>query len=163
MAELFDVWRERGWPIFHVQHLSTLSDSPLRPGQPGVEFMDFARPQGVERVFRKTVNSGFIGTDLERALRSAGIAEVVPMGFTTDHCVSTTTRMAANLGFKVRLSEAAVATFDRRDFRGETFNAETIHRTALASLHGEFARVYSHAEFLGWLNERTAGSHLIDA
>ncbi|MBS1961680.1 MAG: cysteine hydrolase [Bdellovibrionales bacterium] len=148
MAELFAVFRERGWPIFHVQHLSVEANSPLRPDRAGVEFMDFARPLEGEPVFRKHVNSGFIGTTLERELRAAGIAEIVPIGLTTDHCVSTTTRMAANLGFRVRLSEGAVATFDRTDFEGRTYDAETIHRTALASLHGEFAQVSAHADLL---------------
>jgi len=151
MAELIEFWRKRSWPVFHVQHLSTLLDSPLRPGQVGVEFMDFAKPKPGEPVFQKTVNSGFIGTSLESALRSKGIQKVVAMGFTTDHCVSTTTRMAANLGFEVSLSENALATFDRTDFRGEVFHAETIHRTALASLHGEFATVYSQADLLAKL------------
>jgi nicotinamidase-related amidase len=148
MEELIDYWRSRGWPIFHVQHLSVVPDSPLRPGQKGVEFMDFALPRTGEPVFQKQVNSGFIGTKLESALREKGIKKVVPLGFTTDHCVSTTTRMAANLGFEVDLSNEALATFDRCDYSGRRFDADTIHRTALASLHGEFATVYSQAELL---------------
>jgi nicotinamidase-related amidase len=39
-----------------------------------------------------------IGTDLLRVLREPGIRQLVVAGLTTDHCVSTSVRMAANLG-----------------------------------------------------------------
>ncbi len=151
MEEFFTFWRARDWPIFHVQHLSTLPHSPLRPGQAGAEFMDFARPRPGELVFQKSVNSAFIGTQLEDSLRQKGIRKIVAMGFTTDHCVSTTTRMAANLGFEVHLSQDALATFNRVDHLGRKFDAETIHQTALASLHGEFATVHTQVDLLGML------------
>jgi isochorismate hydrolase len=52
-------------------------------------------------VFRKHVNSAFIGTGLEAYLQTQGIRDLVLVGLTTDHCVSTSARMAANLGFAV--------------------------------------------------------------
>ena len=145
MAELLNFFREKKWPIFHVQHLSHDENSPLRPDRPGVDFMDFARPRDHEMIFKKSVNSAFIGTHLEATLEAKDIQELVIMGFTTDHCVSTTTRMAANLGFKVRISEDAVATFDRVDYLGKRMDAQIIHEAALASLHQEFAQIYSQS------------------
>lgn len=49
----------------------------------------------------KSVNSAFIGTDLEEMIRrhfGKQGGKVYLAGLTTDHCVSTTTRMAGNLG-----------------------------------------------------------------
>ena len=99
------------------------------------------KPIGGEPVIEKDVNSAFIGTDLKERLESKGIKDLVIVGLTTNHCVSTSTRMAGNLGFHVLLISDATATFDLVGISGELFDAETIHQTALASLNNEFAKV----------------------
>ena len=92
-------------------------------------------------MFRKTVNSAFIGTALEAHLHREGIRSLVIAGLITDHCVSTTARMAGNLGFDVVVVADATATFERTGPDGVHHTAEQMHRSALASLHGEFAQV----------------------
>ena len=148
LAQLLERWRRNGWPIFHVQHLSQEPTSPLRPGQPGVELKPEVRPQPHEPVVQKRVNSAFIGTDLEARLRAAGIRRLVVGGLTTDHCVSTTVRMAANLGFETVVLADATATFARTGHDGRVWTARDLHEAALASLHGEFATVRTAAELL---------------
>jgi nicotinamidase-related amidase len=96
-----------------------------------------------EQIFEKSVNSAFIGTNLESYLRENGINNIVIAGLTTDHCVSTTTRMAGNLGFKVLLVSDATATFDRQGPDGKEYKAEDIFAVHIASLHGEFCNVVS--------------------
>lgn len=121
--------------------MSTESDSPLRPGQEGNEFKNEVLPIAGEHVEEKQVNSSFIGTGLEQYLRNNNINTVVITGLSTDHCVSTTTRMAGNLGFKTYIVEDATATFNRTLPNGQNFSAENVHAYALASLHKEFATV----------------------
>jgi len=147
-SRLLAAWRRTHRPIVHVQHLSSKLDSPYRPGQPGVEIKDVVRPRGDEPVIQKRVNNAFIGTDLEERLRAQQIDTVIITGLTTDHCVSTTARMAGDLGFQTYLVSDATATFDRTGPNGEVYRAEDVHGLSLASLHGEFATVVDTAGLL---------------
>jgi nicotinamidase-related amidase len=141
MAILLSTFRKLGGRVLHVQHMSVERGSPLRPGQPGNDFMEFAKPLPGETVFQKTVNSSFIGTRLIEVLREENLNAVVIAGLTTDHCVSTSARMASNLGIKTFVIADATATFDRRGFDGKTYDAAQVHTLALASLHREFSTV----------------------
>ena len=143
MRQILQHWREQNRPIFHVKHNSLEAKSPLRKGQSGNEIQAVVAPVGDEPVIEKTVNSAFIGTDLEDRLRSAGIEQVVIVGLTTNHCVSTTTRMAGNLGFDTVLVADATATYDRIGADGTHYSAQLIHDTAIANLHEEFATILS--------------------
>ncbi|MCC9019292.1 cysteine hydrolase family protein [Flavobacterium lipolyticum] len=146
-AELLEIWRNKKMPIFHVQHCSSNPNSILNETHPGNEFQDIVKPQEGETIIRKNVNSAFIGTNLKELLDDAKIKTVVIAGLTTDHCVSTTTRMAGNFGYNVYLISDATATFNKKGINGEEFSAEIIHQTALASLNEEFAQVVT-SEFI---------------
>lgn len=148
IAALLAGWRRAGWPVIHVQHMSVEPGSPLRPDTPGNAFKPEAMPQPGEPVFQKSVNSAFIGTDLETHLRRAGITSLVIAGLTTDHCVSATARTASDLGFDVVIVDDATATFARTGPDGVRYPAEQMHRLALASLHQEFGQVRSAREVL---------------
>lgn len=141
IARLLAGWRAARRPVIHVQHRSLEPDSPLRGDRPGFRFAAVAEPVAGEPVFEKTVNSGFIGTGLEAYLAEQGIGELVVAGLTTDHCVSTTVRMAGNLGFRVWLVADGTATFERTAPDGSRLSAEDMHRAHLASLDGEFCQV----------------------
>jgi len=141
IARALRAWREAGAPVIHVRHASLGEAGRFVPGTAAYEFKPEALPLPGEPVVTKHVNSAFIGTDLEARLRDETVETVVLAGLTTDHCCSTTARMAGNLGFETWVLEDAMATFDRRGLDGETIPADVMHRTALASLHGEFAEV----------------------
>ncbi len=148
IAALLAAWREKRRPVIHVQHMSQEPDSPLRPELPGNAIKPEARPLPGEPLFQKTVNSAFIGTPLEAHLRAEKIDTVVVVGLTTDHCVSSSARMAANLGFTAIVVSDGTATFERTGPDGEHHSAEQMHRHELASLHGEFATVRRTDEVL---------------
>lgn len=152
IARLLNAWRATGRPVVHVRHDSTEADSPLRPESRGNEFKEEVTPATNEHIESKCVNSAFIGTSLEDYLRKNGFNTLVIVGLTTDHCISTTTRMAGNLGFRTFVVADATATFDRRSFDGKLFPASDVHEMALASLHREFATVLNTDDVLEVVN-----------
>lgn len=141
IARLQSAWRKTGRPVIHVQHLSKEPQSPLRPGQPGVEIKDEVRPLPGEPVVQKSVSSAFIGTTLEEDLRRRGLTTLIVVGMQTNMCVSTTARMAGNLGFTTYVVSDATATFDNTGPNGQRYASELLHDVALADLNGEFSTV----------------------
>jgi len=139
-------WRKRSLPVIHVKHNSTEPNSTLRPDAPGNKIKDNVKPISNEILFEKTVNSAFIGTGLESYLTSKGIEDLVVVGLTTDQCVSSSVRMASNLGFNVWLVDDATATFERESYDGKYFSADQMHEINLASLNDEFCSVIKTAD-----------------
>ena len=146
-AEILNLWRQNNLPVFHIQHCSSNPNSILNETNSGNEFQDVVKPLEGETVIKKNVNSAFIGTNLKELIDNAKITNIVIVGLTTDHCVSTTTRMAGNFDYTVYLVSDATATFNKKGLNGEDFSAELIHQTALASLNEEFAQVVT-SEFI---------------
>lgn len=145
---LLSHWRANDWPVVLVRHDSKYPGSPLEPGQPGNDFKD-----GIDGkhdvLITKDTNSAFYGTpDLHDWLREHEINDVTICGITTDHCCSTTARMADNLGYNVTFVLDATHTHDRQLPDGVTVSADEVARINAASLDGEFARVLTTAEVL---------------
>jgi len=134
-------WRAQGWPVVIVRHDSKNPRSLLRPGQPGNDLKPGFEPWPGELVVSKCVNSALIGTPLEAWLRERDIGAVTVFGITTDQCVSTTVRMASNLGFQATLVEDACACFGQTAPDGRSVDAETMHLAHITTLNTEFARV----------------------
>ena len=153
VAEALSAWRERGAPIIHVRHVSPPEEGVFLAGTPGVDFKPEASPLPGEPVITKHVNSAFIGTDLEERLRADGVDAVAIVGLTTDHCVSTTARMAGNLGYDVVVALDATRTFDLEAEvaglgRVTRSAAELMATTALDLQAGGFARIETTAELV---------------
>lgn len=153
IARLLQAWRRTGRPVVFVRHDSREPGSPLAPGSPGNRIKPEVAPLDGETVLAKHAHGPFVGTDLEQRLRAAGWRTVVVTGLTTDHCCSTTARMAADMGFETYVVSDATATFDRRGPDGRVFEADLVHAAELAALHGEFARVVTTRELLQELGE----------
>jgi nicotinamidase-related amidase len=148
---LLVAWRRKGLPILHVRHDSIEPASTLRPGQPGNQFRDGFEPQAGEEVVSKSVNSAFIGTDLDLRLRRMGARQIVAFGISTDMCVSTTIRTGANLGWPMVLVADACDCFDLPDGSGGIIKAAEIQAAHVATLGFEFCKVVMTAELIAAL------------
>jgi nicotinamidase-related amidase len=151
--KLLDHWRANNLPLFHIQHCSTNPNSLLAESNPGNAHKEIVKPLPGEPVIKKSVNSSFIGTDLQQRLDAAKIDTVVIVGLTTEHCVSTTARMAGNFGYNTFVVADAVAAFSKTGINGEHYDAETIHLTALAMLNEEFATVLNTDDVINALKK----------
>lgn len=143
---LLDAWREAGRPIIHVRHDSIQPGSTLAPGTPGNAFRPGFEPLGDEPLVTKSVNSAFIGTDLDLRLKRLRARHVVAFGISTDMCVSTTVRTGSNMGWDMVLVPDACDCFDLPDGQGGAIPAEDVQRAHVATLGFEFARILSTAK-----------------
>jgi nicotinamidase-related amidase len=151
--KILDFFRDKNFPIFHIQHCSTNPASPLHPTKTGNAIKSIVQPLDSEPLFQKNVNSAFICTELKKRLEAEKIRELIIIGLTTDHCVSSTARMSENLGFKTIVVSDATAAFDTIGIDGTKYEVELIHLTALASLKDEFATIVDTQALIENLSE----------
>ena len=149
MSQLLAAWRNAKLQVAFTRHDSRESASPLKFSLPtGAQKPGF-EPAAGEIVVEKDVNSGFIGTDLEIQLRRAKISRLAIVGFFTNFCVETTTRMAGNLGFDTYLIEDCCSSSNRIGPDGVDRDPELVHAMTVANLHGEFCTAIKFADALG--------------
>jgi nicotinamidase-related amidase len=147
-------FRAKRASIIHIRHAALDPVSRFQHNLPGFMVKDEAREQSDEPVIVKHVNSAFIGTDLETRLRRDNIETVVIVGATTNHCVDTTARMAANLGFEAKVVRDATWAFECDGVDGEHFTADQVHAMTLANLQGEFAEIVTASDVMSRLVQR---------
>ncbi len=149
MLQLLAAWRSANLQVAFTRHDSREALSPLKFSLPtGAQKPGF-EPIAGEIVVEKDVNSGFIGTDLEIQLRRANISRIAIVGFFTNFCVETTTRMAGNLGFDTYLIEDCCSTSNRIGPDGLDRDPELVHAMTVANLHGEFCTAIKFSDALG--------------
>lgn len=155
IARLLAEWRNRKGHVIYTKHLSLDPASPLHHrNKLGAEFKEIIQPMDGEVIFTKNVNSGFIGTELESYLKQNQVKSVVITGLSTQHCVSTTTRMSGNLGFNTFLVSDGIAAFEITDHKGILHTADSIQEHELAMLQKEFATIMTTDEIIGQLNQQ---------
>ncbi|CDQ21242.1 Nicotinamidase-related amidase [Halobacillus karajensis] len=148
IRKMLDIWRDKGWEVIHIQHKSEKPSSVFYYNGEGFPIKDILAPLNHEKVITKTVNSAFIGTNLNEHLKSIHTDKVIIAGLTTPHCVSTTTRMSGNLGYDTYLLSDATAAFGMKDHNENYIDAQTIHDVSLATIHKEFATVLNTQQFI---------------
>ncbi|PSJ22254.1 cysteine hydrolase [Halomonas sp. ND22Bw] len=145
---LLSAWRQKGWPVVHVRHISRTPGSPFWPGQSGAEFQPELAPLASEHVVEKHVPDAFIHSGLERWLHVRDLRRLVVVGVSTSNSVESTVRTAGNLGFAVTVISDATFTFAKEDYAGVLRSAEEVHAMSLANLHGEYAEIASTSDML---------------
>lgn len=117
-----------------------------RPGDEAWDIDDSVRPAPGEMVVNKIGASAFVATPLDQTFRALGIQTLVVCGFSTDVCVSSSARHAADCGYQVIVVEDACATL-----------SEEMHRVSLDAIALAFGRVRSTQQVLQLLTpQRTA-------
>jgi nicotinamidase-related amidase len=157
MLRLLAAFRQQGLTVAFTRHNSREAVSPLKFSLPtGDQKKGFETLPG-EIVVSKDVNSGFVGTHLEIQLRRKGISRLVIVGFFTNMCVETTTRMAGNLGFDTYLVPDCCATSNRIGLDGADYDPELVHDMTVANLHREFCTAITPGDVLGLLDADAPG------
>lgn len=91
----------------------------MTKGTLGFEIYEGFSPQPGEKIFDKTVNSAFKGTDLLEYLTEKNVHAVVVDGLQTDYCIDVTMKCGFEHGFKMIVPEDANSTFDNAFMTGE--------------------------------------------
>ena len=144
----------RGRPVLHVTvgaALPDASDAPVHMrklfaelhnhvGSREHEILDELQPRAGEHVLRKTTVGAFASTGIDSLLRSLGADQLYLVGVSTNMCVESTAREAADRGYAVTLVEDACGT-----------THEELHHATMRNFQRLFGRVRSTAEVLAEL------------
>lgn len=145
---VLDAFRGAAAPLFHIKHLAVKPDATFFvPGTHGAEHHEVVAAVTGEPVIEKNFPNSFRATGLERALRDAGIEQLVIVGAMSHMCIDATTRAAFDLGFQCTVIEDACATRDLV-FKNKTIEATAVHSSFMAALAAPYAAVVSTKEFL---------------
>lgn len=140
-----------GQPILHVTigaALPDAGDAPIHMRKLFVEFrnhigsreheiIDALKPRPGEHVLRKTTIGAFASTNIDSLLRALCCEQLYLTGVSTNMCVETTAREAADRGYLVTLVEDACGT-----------THEDLHLNTMRNFQRLFGRVKSTAEAL---------------
>lgn len=148
-----------GRPVLHVTigaaHADAL-DAPLHMRRLFTEFRNFVgsreheildelKPLPGEHVLRKTTIGAFASTNIDSLLRALGCEQLYLTGVSTNMCVETTAREAADRGYGVTLVEDACGT-----------THEDLHQVTMRNFQRLFGRVRSCEEALAELQPAVA-------
>ena len=148
-----------GRPVLHVTigaaHADAL-DAPLHMRRLFTEFRNFVgsreheildelKPLPGEHVLRKTTIGAFASTNIDSLLRALGCEQLYLTGVSTNMCVETTAREAADRGYGVTLVEDACGT-----------THEDLHQVTMRNFQRLFGRVRSCDEALAELQTAVA-------
>jgi len=140
---LLQAFRKAELPVVHIQHVNTRPGATFfLPGSEGLRILASLAYIPGEPVFQKYAPNSFRDTPLLEHLRGLGVTQLVIAGMMTHMCIDSTTRAAADFGFKCQVAQDACATRDLTH-KGVTVPAAQVQAAFLAALDGAFAKVVS--------------------
>ena len=151
IRRLLDFFRRHGLAVIYLTVGSELPDySDLPPHMRGFaiatgntrgnrahEILDELRPEPGEPVINKTTAGAFNSTGIDALLRTRGLEHLVITGISTNSCVETTARDAADRGYRCVLVDDGCGAA-----------REEFHQATLASFRRLFGRVATTDEVL---------------
>jgi len=144
---LLDLARRANAPIFHIAHRGRAGGLFDREGRRG-QIVDALAPLAGEAIVEKALPNSFADTNLHALLSATGRKNLIMAGFMTHMCVSSTARVAVDLGYRVTIDASACATRDLPGIGGEVVPARTLHTVALTELADRFAIIASGSQEL---------------
>ncbi len=148
-------WREKGYPVFIVQHMSVSSESPFHPSNPGNSLKDFIFVGKGEKLIHKSTANAFLNTALEEDLRRLEVKDVVIVGFVTNNSIESTARMCGELDFETIVVSDGTAAFDKQGVDGTIYPSELVHQMSLSNLDEEYARIRTTRQVLSMIKNKT--------
>ncbi|MEV1160006.1 isochorismatase family protein [Micromonospora chokoriensis] len=103
--------RERGDLVVWVLHSEPGTGGLFDPDLGHVRLIDGLVPADGEPTLVKTAHNAFTTTNLQQVLTQAGIHDLTVCGIRTEQCVETTTRVGADLGYRMTFVTDATLTF----------------------------------------------------
>ncbi|MCX5906688.1 MAG: cysteine hydrolase family protein [Deltaproteobacteria bacterium] len=151
---ILDFFRQKKWPIFHVQHISRSPQGTVfLPNTEGVHLHSNVQPLGSEPVIQKHHVNCFRETSLLDLLRQGQVTRLVILGMMTHMCVHAAARAAFDFGFECVILHDACAT-RALSFHGQTIPARQVHASFLAALSGVYGQVMGVEEFISMTGSR---------
>ncbi|MEU5906101.1 isochorismatase family protein [Micromonospora sp. NPDC047467] len=103
--------RERGDLVVWVLHAEPGTGGLFDPARGYVRLLDGLAPVEGEPRLVKTAHNAFTTTNLQQLLTLAGVYDLTVCGIRTEQCVETTTRVGADLGYRMTFVTDATLTF----------------------------------------------------
>jgi bifunctional isochorismate lyase/aryl carrier protein len=154
VTDLIEAYRKRSLPVLFTKHSHPRDEKPgsmarwwkdlIRDGDEMAELDDRFRPRVDEPVLSKSRYSAFVGTDLEKRLRTLNVKDIVITGVMTHLCCETTARDAFMRDFDVFVVVDGTAS-----------ESEDLHVSSLKTLSDGFAMPVRTREVIGWCNRQT--------
>ncbi|MET8309548.1 isochorismatase family protein [Micromonospora sp. NPDC005173] len=154
--------RQRGDLVVWVLHSEPGTGGVFDPALGHVRLIDGLVPAEGEPTLVKTAHNAFSTTNLQQLLTLAGIHDLTVCGIRTEQCVETTTRVGADLGYRMTFVTDATLTFPtpHRDLPEtatveeiladpRTLSAEEMVTRTEYALAGRFATIRTVDELTG--------------
>jgi nicotinamidase-related amidase len=154
--QLLRAFRDKKFPIIHVQHISTNPDAAyMLPCTRGAEFHPSVQPLKNEAVIKKHSPNSFKDTQLLNYLIKNKINQLVICGMMTHSTIDATVRAANDLGFNCIVMHDA-CTSRQLEFNFATIPAQNVHHAFLAALQLNDAAVMSTEDYLRKMGVQSA-------